>query len=85
MKLNAKALGFTWGVIWGLTILLMTAIYLCSAKTYGKNLLMAIASVYPGYSTTPVGGLLGLCYGFVDGFACGWLTATLYNFFAKEK
>jgi len=84
VKLNAKALGFSMGVIWGIAVLLVTVFYLMSARTYGKHFLYAIASIYPGYSTTPVGALLGLCYGFVDGFVFGWLAAKLYNFFAKE-
>ena len=84
MKLNAKALGFSVGVIWGIAALLVTAFYLISARTYGKHFLYAIASIYPGYTLTPVGALLGLCYGFVDGFLFGWLTAHLYNFFSRE-
>ena len=84
MKLNARALGFTMGVIWGVCILLVTFASLWTQRAYGKNFLYTIASVYPGYDITKMGAFLGLCYGFVDGFVFGWLTAKLYNYFAKE-
>ena len=85
MKLSARALGFTFGVIWGLLVLLMTLAYLWTAKSYGKHFLYVLVSIYPGYSITRGGAILGLCYGFVDGFIFGWLIAKLYNFFSKEK
>jgi hypothetical protein len=84
MKLNARALGFTSGAIWGLTVLIITLVSVASARSYGRYFLYCLASVYPGYSITNGGALLGLCYGFADGFACGWLVAKLYNYFAKE-
>ena len=85
MKLNARALGFALGVIWGVAILLVTLVSLWTGRAYGKHFLYAVASIYPGYSITNRGALLGLCYGFVDAFVFGWLIAHLYNCFAKEK
>lgn len=85
MKLNARALGFTVGVIWGIAVLLVTLASLWTAKGYGKDFLDILVSIYPGYSISNIGALLGLCYGFVDGFVGGWLVAVIYNFFAKEK
>jgi hypothetical protein len=82
MKLNARALGFACGAIWGLAVLFTTLISLWSAGSYGKEFLNML-SIYPGYSITSIGAILGLCYGFVDGFIGGWLIAHLYNFFAK--
>ena len=83
MKMNARAFGFSAGVIWGLALLITTLISVWSGRSYGRYFLYSIASIYPGYSITSGGALLGLCYGFVDGFAAGWLVAKLYNFFAK--
>ncbi len=85
MKLNARALGFTIGLIWGISILLVTIASLWTARTYGKYFLYTIAAIYPGYDISTGGALLGLCYGFVDGFVFGWLVAKIYNFFAKEN
>lgn len=85
MKLNARALGFSVGLIWGAAILLITLASLWTARAYGKYFLYTIASIYPGYDITTGGALLGVCYGFADGFVFGWLAAKLYNFFAKEN
>ena len=48
---------------------------------YGKDFLLAIASVYPGYGGTPSWGdtLVGGLYGFLAGAICGALIAWLYN------
>jgi hypothetical protein len=85
MKINPRALGFTLGVIWGVAILLVTLGSLWTGRSYGRHFLDAIASIYPGYTITSGGAILGLFYGFVDAFVFGWLAAHLYNFFAKEK
>ena len=85
MKLNPRALGFTIGSIWGLAISLVTIISLFSSGGYGYGFLYALNSIYPGLKISVEGIALALCYGFVDGFVCGWLVAHLYNFFAKEK
>ena len=85
MKLNAKALGLSLGIIWGAAILLVTFASLLTAGSYGVKFLYGIASIYPGYSISYIGALIGLAYGFVDAFIAGWLVAVIYNFFAKEK
>ena len=85
MKLNARALGFTIGVIWGLAIFLVTVISLWAGRSYGRQFLYTLSSIYPGFDISSNGAILGLCYGFVDGFVFGWLTAKIYNTFAKEK
>ncbi|MBU4488040.1 MAG: hypothetical protein KKI13_03105 [Candidatus Omnitrophica bacterium] len=84
MKLNARALGFSVGLIGGIIILLLTLGSLWTARVYGKYCLYSLASVLPGYDISTNGALLGLCYGFAGGFGAGWLVAKLYNFFAKE-
>ncbi len=85
MKLNAKALGFTLGILWGLAIFIVTLASLWTTGGYGEKFLHGIASVYPGCSISYIGALVGLGYGFVDAFICGWLIAIIYNFFTKEK
>ena len=85
MKLNPRALGFACGVIWGAALFLVTLASLWTCRAYGRHFLYAMASIYPGYDISRTGAILGLCYGFADGFIGGWLVAHLYNFFAKEK
>ena len=85
MKLNARAMGFTVGVIWGLSLFLVTMLSLWSGRVYGRHFLYAMASIYPGFDISNNGAILGVCYGFVDGFVFGWLIAKIYNTFAKEN
>lgn len=81
MKLDGKALGFTLGILWGVSVLLATwgAIVLG-----GGNHLQLLNRVYLGYSISPLGSILGLVYGFIDGFIGGWVLAFLYNKFATK-
>ena len=85
MKLNARALGFSVGLICGIIILLITLGSLWTARAYGKYCLYTLASILPGYDISITGAMLGLCYGFAGGFAFGWLVAKIYNYFAKEN
>ncbi len=85
MKLNARALGFAAGVLWGGVVFLVTLLTIYSNWSYGVRFLGVVQSVYPGYRMCLSGAVLGLCYGFVDGFIGGWLLAVLYNFFSKDK
>jgi len=81
MKLNLKALALTSGILWGLTVFLMTLVALWRGA--GDHLAL-LRGFYIGYQVSYVGSLIGLVYGFVDGLVCGALFAWLYNCFAKE-
>jgi hypothetical protein len=85
MKLNAKALGLAFGIIWGVAILIVTFVSMWTNYSYGRDFLNGLVSIYPGFSISYGGAILGLIYGFVDGFIFAWLLAMLYNLFAKEK
>ena len=81
MKLNKKALGLTSGIIWGLTVLVMT---LWVVWRGGGNTLALLQQFYFGYSISYLGAIIGLIYGFVNGFICGSIFAWLYNSFVKS-
>jgi len=83
MKLHSTALGFAFGIIWGVSLFLITLFSISSG--YGDKLLKGIASIYPGYSVTLKGSFLGLAYGFVDGFICAFIFGLIYNAIAKQK
>jgi len=83
MKLHARALGLTMGVIWGVMVFLVTLLAVWSSGGYGKSFLVGVTSIYPGFTISYKGALLGLFYGFLDGFVFGWFTAVIYNYFAK--
>lgn len=78
MKLNAKALGLTSGIFWGIGLALLTVISLLSGG-YASQFLAVVADVYPGFEVSYMGALVGLLYGFVDGFICCYIFGFLYN------
>ena len=44
-----------------------------------------LGQFFPGYSVSFRGSLIGAAYAFVIGFAAGWMTSRLYNFFVKLR
>ncbi len=80
MQLQATAFGLAGGVLWGVSVLLMT---LVSAFTgYASLFLHILMEIYPGFEVTLLGAIIGLGYAFVDGFLGGFVLAWLYNRFA---
>ncbi len=78
--MNAKALGLSGGIIWGVALCIITV--LSSFTGYGSGFLNLIAGVYPYYSISLAGAFLGLIYGFVDAFVFFFLLGWLYNKFS---
>ncbi|MFC1477212.1 hypothetical protein ACFL6L_01985 [candidate division KSB1 bacterium] len=76
MKLNVKAFAFTCGIIWGM-IVFLTTLWFVIRGFEGHPVIFDI--LYPGYSVSGLGSLLGLVYGFFDGGIIGLLFAWLYN------
>ncbi|MBU8932369.1 MAG: bacteriophage holin [candidate division Zixibacteria bacterium] len=77
MKLNVKAFALTCGLVWGCGLLCITWwIMLFEGVSCDQTL---IGQVYRGYDISPVGSLVGLLWGLVDGFIGGAIFAWLYN------
>lgn len=83
MKINKAALGLSLGILWGLAIFLLTNFRLLTGG--GGGMLKRLGIVYFGYTYSFFGSLIGLFWGFIDGFIAGWILALLYNFFVKDK
>lgn len=87
MKLNAKALALTGGILWGIALMLMTWIAMSSG--YAQGFLELVMAAYPGYSLSFTGSLIGLALGFVDAFVGLYVFALLYNWltdkFSKQQ
>ena len=89
MKLNAKALALTLGLLCGGAVLVIgigaQIAGVNEGDHYGKDFMLALASIYPGYRGLPEMGdtLLGAGYGFVDGALGGFLLAWLYNLLSR--
>ena len=83
MKLKLLALGLAMGIVWGLSVFAAT-IYSLIRCADGTHLCL-LKFFYLGYSLSFVGSLIGLIWGFADGFVGGVVIAFLYNLFIKEK
>lgn len=78
--LNAKAFGLACGILWGVSVFIMTVWVILKG---GGNTLGLLDQFYIGYSISWLGAIIGLVYGFVDGFIGGYIFAWLYNKLAK--
>ncbi len=77
MKLNVKAFALTSGILWGFC-LLFTAWWVMIFEGATGDLL-AIGHIYRGFNVSPLGSVIGLIWGFVDGLIGGAIFAWLYN------
>lgn len=46
---------------------------------WGVDIVEVMSSLYIGFATTFLGGIIGALWGFVDGVICGILVAVFYN------
>ncbi len=79
MKLQIKAFALTCGLIWGLGLLALTW-WIIAFEGATRDMLL-IGHVYRGYNISPAGSIIGLLWGFADGFIGGAIFAWLYNAF----
>lgn len=72
-------------VAFGVAIAIMEALFLMMLAWaglilgYGLPVIEHLATLFPGYNATFVGGLLGGLEGLIDGFIWGAITALIYN------
>lgn len=84
MKLRPIYLGVSIGIVWGVSLFITT--WLSFYTGYGKLFLDVLAdSIYPGYSISPLGSILGLIYGFLDGLISGSLIGYIYNKLSGDR
>ena len=83
MRLNLKALALSCGILWALCLFLVTLISLGTG--YADAFLKVVASVYPGYSVSALGLILGLIYAFVDGAIAALIFGWVYNLFVGKQ
>ena len=77
MQLNIKAFSFASGIFWGLGLFVGTWwLILLEGVTNDRTF---IGRIYPGFSLSPGGSVMGLLWGLVDGAICGAIFAWLYN------
>ena len=76
MKLNIRAFALTCGLLWGLGVFAMT--WLVIGLKLNPDALSLI-KLYPGYTVTPIGSLIGMLWGFADALIGGAIVVWLYN------
>jgi hypothetical protein len=77
MKINVKAFALAAGLWWGVGLFALTWWMILFQGATGDP--TVIGRVYRGYSLSPIGSLIGLGWGFVDGLIGGAIVAWLYN------
>jgi hypothetical protein len=79
-RLDRRALGVAFGTVAGLGLFTLTAMLLLKGGVEIGPRLSLLGQFLIGYSATFPGMFIGLGWGFVVGFAFGWLFALLHNF-----
>jgi hypothetical protein len=79
MRIDRVALGLATGVMGGVGLFAATLALVFKGGPLIGPTLGLLGQYFPGYSVTMVGSLIGLFYGFISGFAAGWLFAALRN------
>lgn len=82
MKLNVKAFALAASLMWGISLFLLTWWVIIFEGASGTKTVLAV--VYRGYCISPVGSLIGLAWGLVDGLIVGAIFAWLYNLIASR-
>lgn len=77
MKLKIINLAISGGIIWGLSMLIIT--WISMANGYAGAFLEVMASIYPGYHISFPGSIVGMLYGFADAFIGLFVLGWLYN------
>jgi hypothetical protein len=80
MKLSVIGLACAFAVVWGAACFL-TGVGNLISQTYGREFLLLLSSIYPGYKATASFGqvIIGTTYGIVDAGIAGAVFAWLYN------
>jgi len=81
VKLGAKALGLSCGIIWAVSVSFMGL--MAPSCPWAMHFVYIVKPFYIGYDGGIVGSLIGAFWGFVDGGIGGFLIAWLYNKLAK--
>ncbi len=82
-RLNARAWGWAFGLIFGLGLFVATAVLVLRGGPDVGQHLRLLAVFLPGYSVSWPGAFLGFVYLFVFGYGFGRLIGSVYNFTAK--
>ncbi len=80
MKLNIKAMAIAFGLVWGITLFVIT--WWIILLEGSSNATTFLGRFYIGHSLTPIGSVIGFIWGLIDGAIGGAMFAWLYNKFS---
>lgn len=82
-RLDVVSMGAAFGAVYAFFMLVLGL----SAWTtgWGAGLVEMMSSLYIGFSATPVGSLVGVLWGVLDGFILGALLAWVYNYVLERR
>lgn len=80
MKLNIKAFALACGLLWAVSLLVLTWWLIIRDGATGDTLF--IGKFYIGYNLSPLGSLIGTVWAFFDALIGGAIFAWLYNLLA---
>ncbi len=75
--IHSRKLGLAGGILWGFCMFICTIIAIYTG--YAEQFLNVMSSIYPGYTISWWGSLIGLIYGFFDAFIGLFLLGWIYN------
>ena len=78
MKLNVKAFALAGGIVWGINWFGL-AWWMMLTKGITHEKIAFISDTYVGFTVSPLGSLVALAYGFIDGLIIGLMVAWVYN------
>jgi NhaP-type Na+/H+ or K+/H+ antiporter len=82
MKLNIPAFTLAFGILWGCAVFFLT--WWLIALDADPGTLALLQTAYLGYAISPLGSVVGLAWGFIDGAIGGAVLAWLYNLFVDR-
>ncbi len=82
MKLNVKAMGLAFGILWGASLIVM-GILAMIVPDYAEPFVKTVGRLYIGYKATVPGIIIGGVWGFIDACIAGVVFAWLYNKFSR--
>lgn len=81
--IDARRLALAGGTLWGAGMFILTLV--SSYTGYASHWLVVIGDLYPGYSISWEGSLIGLVYGFIDAAIGLFLLGGLYNMLREKQ
>ena len=82
MKWNTKRVALAGGIIWAAGMFATTIISIYT-NGYAREFLNIMASIYPGYTISLAGSVIGAIYGFLDVFVLVYIFTWIYKKLGK--